>query len=61
MLGGSGTVFVEGGRVGARFATAGLLELAAATISNGISDYKNGSGGMIRNYKAPEYKAIFLD
>jgi hypothetical protein len=47
MLEGSGTVFVEGGRVGARFATAGLLELAAETISNGINDYKNGSGGRI--------------
>jgi len=48
LLGGQGTVFVEGGRIGARFATAGLLELATGNFSNGINDYKNGSGGLIR-------------
>ena len=46
-------MFVEGGRVGARFATTGLLELAAETISNGINDYKNGSGGVIANGGLP--------
>ncbi len=47
LLGGQGIVFSEGGRIGARFATAGLLELAAENFPNEINDYKNGSGGRI--------------
>jgi hypothetical protein len=47
LLGGQGTVFAEGGRIGARFAAAGLLELAAENLSNGINDYNYGSGGRI--------------
>jgi site-specific DNA recombinase len=47
LLGGQGTVFVEGGKIGARFAMAGLIELATEKISNEINDYKNGSGGRI--------------
>jgi hypothetical protein len=47
LLGGQGTVFVEGGKIGARFAMAGLIELATETLSNEINDYKNGSGVML--------------
>ncbi len=45
LLGGHGTVFTRDGRIGARFASAGLLNLAGISCKSGI--YNIGSGGLI--------------
>jgi hypothetical protein len=59
LLGGHGTVFERGGRVGARFEAVGLLY--AAEISYKSKSYNIGSGGVIRNYNRRIYQDIFFD
>jgi hypothetical protein len=45
LLGGHGTVFTRDGRIGARFKSAGLLEMAEFSYKSMV--YNNGSGGRI--------------
>lgn len=45
LLGGYGTVFERNGRVGARFDSAGLLDVAKFSYKS--TSYNNGSGGRI--------------
>jgi hypothetical protein len=54
LLGGHGTVFTRNGRIGARFESAGLLDMAEMSYKSMI--YNFGSGGMIRNYRRPDYR-----
>ena len=58
LLGGNGTVFTRDGRIGARFLSAGLLNLAEMSYKSSI--YNLGSGGVIRNY-GHAYHEVFFD
>ena len=59
LLGGNGTVFTRDGRIGARFPSAGLLNLAEMSYKSNI--YNVGSGGVIRDSNNRNYRDIFFD